>query len=111
MKLICCQSFSRLIEFESKNHRRCDFIDPITFQLPESLQDGELDDIVMVSQYNGTETLELINAIVTMDDPDIISFDTNVYQIISTAGKRKRRLFQYIKAVRNLSTNPAPAES
>ena len=102
MKLLFARSIKSTVEHESIRTRRFDLINPFTFQLPDDISDGPLDDVVSSTLYGGNETLELQDAATDMNDLDEIIHNGHTYRITEKTESTTYAFWESIKCTRPL---------
>jgi hypothetical protein len=102
MKLLHAQSINSIIEHDQLSARRIDFVHPLTGEIPPEIGDGPMDEIVRVSIYNGTETLEIEDAATDMNDIDELEHNGRNYRIVEAKRSRQYGFWDSLKCVRAL---------
>jgi hypothetical protein len=103
MKLLHARSVKSTVRHDAIETRRGDLIDPFTFKLPPGLGDGPLDEVVRLTLYDGTETLELEDAATDMNDLDEIIHNGRKYRITEKRESRQYGFWDFIECTRSLT--------
>ena len=102
MKLLHAKSIISTIEQKRIETLRRDMIHSITFQLPPGVGDGPLDEIISLTLYDGTDTLEIDDAATDMNDLDTIVYNGREYRITEKQESRQYGFGDSIKCTRQL---------
>jgi len=106
MKLVKAQDIMPEVSHQVRELRRGDLVDPFTFGLPPGVEDGPLDEILLVQHYDGTEKITLTRAIITgFDCGSKIEIEGNLYIVTYIKGLTPRDGYAFaeeIECIRNV---------